>query len=151
MAKSLLEVCQQGVASFVDCSDPLCTGGPKGASSCRTISPLVGYCMGAKHFVCVCYILHVYSEAVALCCCFCVLAQSRWGRSSWLMLVCTCHVLPMPNNVWRTHIHMYIHVYIHTYIHTHTHTNLNWLHIMIIGTSLVSPTLAWVHWARVGI
>ena len=38
---------------------------------------LVGYYMGAKHFACVCYTLHVDSESVAVCLCFHVLAQSH--------------------------------------------------------------------------
>ena len=79
MAKSLLEVYKDCVSKVLHPSlnTVIHSGGPKGASSYQTISPLLGYCMGAKHFVCVCYILHVYSEAVALCLCFHVLAQSR--------------------------------------------------------------------------
>ena len=79
MAKSLLEVYKDCVSKVLHPSlnTVIHSGGPKGASSCQTISPLLGHCMGAKHFVCVCFFLHVYSETVALYLCFRVLAQSR--------------------------------------------------------------------------
>ena len=40
--------------------------GPRVHEATETNTLLVGYYVGAKHFACVCYILHVYSEAVIL-------------------------------------------------------------------------------------